>query len=63
MLNSEKEGFFRAELTGMPVYSTRVMHIKKENAVCITGHREKSIVPSSSFSSYLDLINSPVSLL
>ena len=41
MLNSEKEGFFRAELTGMPVYATRVRHIKKENAVGRTGHREK----------------------
>lgn len=55
MLNSEKEGFFRAELTGMPVYSTRVMHIKKENAVCITGHREKSIVPYNNDHANLDI--------
>ncbi len=45
MLYSEITGLFHAELTGMPVYSTRVMHIKREIALCVTGHREKTIVP------------------
>lgn len=55
MLISEKEGFFRAELTGMPAYSSRVMHIRKENAVCITGHRDKSIIPYRNDPTNLDI--------
>ncbi|MBO5343291.1 MAG: DUF1273 family protein [Ruminococcus sp.] len=36
---------FYSELTGMPVYHTDEVCIRKETAVCVTGHRTKSIKP------------------
>lgn len=45
MQNSEMNNYFLTELTGRPVYSSKVIHIKKEIAVCVTGHREKSVIP------------------
>lgn len=36
---------FYSNVTGLPVYSALEVCIRRETAVCITGHREKLIVP------------------
>lgn len=46
---------FYSELTGLPVYSTAEISIDRETAVCVTGHRVKSIIPYKGKSEYFGI--------
>ena len=54
---------FNSLVSGMPVYPASEYISDKRKAVCITGHREKSILPSNNDSAYADVTAAAVRLM
>lgn len=54
---------FYSNTTGLPVYSALEISIRRETAVCVTGHREKLIVPYEDDSDNAEITRTAVRLM
>ncbi len=54
---------FYSNVTGLPVYSTLEVCIRRETAVCVTGHREKLIAPYRDDPDMLGITRTAVKLM
>lgn len=54
---------FNSVATGIPVYSEQEVHIRSDIAVCVTGHRERAVIPYKGDPENLDITRTAVRMM